>query len=184
MEEISDSLANTYITRPCPPTQAKMPASIYAIVHSRGVLTTAECKEITNTEGQPLFKSLIANYHYTDRATGMTFQTVHFDPPLSCEAVKVAFETKLNTPLTIIVRMSANAGLNRDYDTFEDQKNRTSIRHTLFMNRYSPTYGSFMAHNLEIDLYGCRNPDYIPSGKEKKEGFYTGSDATLPLEDE
>ena len=161
-----------------------MPASIYAIIHSHGVLTTEECVQLKNTEDKPLFETLIANYHYTDRATGLTFQAVHFNPPLCLEAVKVSLETKLSAPLTTIVRMSANVGLDKDYNSYEDKINCTSIRHVLFMNRNSLAYGSFMAHNLKVDLFGCRNPDYIPAGHGKKNGFYTGSDETLPIEDE
>ena len=156
-----------------------MPGSIYAFVHSGRVLADDECRALTNQSGALLFTTLIANYHYEDDA-GLTFQAIHFNPPLCSEPVKQALEAKLGTPLSEVIRMSASTGA-KEYDSVEMQRSRTVIRHTMFMNKNSARFGSYLASGLKTDMFGCFNPDYV--GHEQWNGFHTGSDATMKIED-
>ena len=154
-----------------------MSASIYAIEHTGFVLSAEECGDLKGTDGQPLFKTLVASYHYSQ--TGTTLQVIHFDPPLPPAPVQQAIEAKLGVALSSLIRMSKITGPKGVEDSWETQKRRPLIRYTLFMNKNTERYGSFMANGLKTDIFGCRNPDYVPEGQW--EGFYTGSDATCSI---
>ena len=157
-----------------------MSASIYAIEYTGSVISTEECRELKSSDGTPLFKTLIANYYYSE--TGNTIQVIHFDPPLLPVAVKQAIEAKLRVSLYSLIRMSKITGPKGAEDSWETQKRRSAIRHTLLMNKNTGRYGSFMARGLKTDIFNCPNPDCVQEGQW--EGCYNNSDATLSVNDE
>ena len=95
---------------------------------------------------------VIALYSYTDPGGNVT-QVLHFSPALPIVAVRHALG---NPRIVPIATCCEDMRFVRRY--FD--KDRLSIRKTLYDNRASPGFSAFMAKTLPVDLFGDRNPTY------------------------